>query len=102
ATAAEGFASERIVGKAGKKAGDGNARLESRHVEPGAHVRSRAEGEVPVGRARNIEPVGIGKFGRVAVGGADAQGDEAAGGHGNAADVQGGGGQAVAKLIGAF
>ena len=68
---------------------DGDAPLQPRQIEPGAMMRAGAEGQVPVGLAADVEAVGVRELGRVAVGGADADGDEGAGRHRDAADLDG-------------
>ena len=73
--AAHGGAGQGIAGKPRQEAADGDAPFQPRHVEADAHVRARAEGQVTVGLARDVEPVGIGKLGRVAIGRADADGE---------------------------
>ena len=98
-----GAAGERVARKPRQEPADGDAALEPRHVEAGADVGARAEGQVAVGLARDVEPVGIGELGGVAVGGADADGDEGAGRHGDAADLDvARRGHAVAELVGAL
>src|SRR5262245_22092812 len=90
-------AGELVARKPRQEPPDGNAPLQPRHVEPGAHMRAGAEGEVAVGLAADVESIRVGELGRVAVGGADADGDEGAGGHGDAAELDGARGDAVAE-----
>ncbi len=48
-------------------------RFHARQRISSAGVNATAEGEVPVGMAADIEPIGVGKLGRIAVGGPDAR-----------------------------
>jgi hypothetical protein len=65
-------------------------------------VRAGAEGQMPVGLAADIEPIGVGELGRVAVGGADAERDEGTGRYGDPADLGRCRADVIAVLIGAF
>src|SRR5262249_11062260 len=67
-----------------------------------AHVHAGAEGNVAVGRARDVEAVRIGEFGRVAVGRTDADMDVGAGRQRFAADVGVGRESTVAELVRTF
>lgn len=65
-------------------------------------MRPGAEGQMPVLRAADIERFGIGELRRIAIGGADAEGDPRLRRQGHAADLHLPRGDAVAKLVGAF
>src|SRR3954462_1530019 len=62
-TAALHFA-DLVVGKAGEEARQGDLPLQAREARARAGVDAAREGEVPVGRARNVEAIGIGKLRR--------------------------------------
>ena len=64
---------EPVVREARQEAADRDAAFEPRQRHADALVEPGAEGEVPVRRARDVEPVGVGEPRRVAVGGADAE-----------------------------
>src|SRR6476469_2080466 len=72
-TAASGCAVERVSREARQQAADRDASFEPRKIEARARVDAEAECQVPVRRASDIEPVGIGELRRVAVRCADAQ-----------------------------
>jgi hypothetical protein len=55
------------------RASNCHATLQPRNGHPGASVRAGSEGEMPVRFACNVEPVGIGKFVRIAIRRTDAQ-----------------------------
>ena len=60
-----------------------------------AHVRSTAEGDVLIGRAGEVEVVGVGETGRIAVGGAEVHHHLVASGDGRVADAGVAGGRAA-------
>ena len=66
ATAAHGGRAQPVVGEARKETADGDAPLQAGNVQPGADVRTRAEGQVPIGLTGDVEPVGIRELGRIA------------------------------------
>src|SRR4051812_43256137 len=65
-----------VVGEAGQEARQRDLPLQAREARTGADVDAAREGEVAIGRARDVEAVGVGKLRRVAVGRADADGDQ--------------------------
>ena len=71
-------------------------------MQAGALVDAKAEGEVFFGAAVQDELVGALEDAGVAVGGADAQGDEGSGGKALAAEFKFDAGAAVAKLVAGF
>jgi hypothetical protein len=62
-------------------------------------MHARAEGEVAVGLARCIEAIGLGKLGRIAIGGTDADMDVGAGSELLAADLEVGCKTSIAELV---
>src|SRR5262245_22736873 len=67
---------------------EGDPRLHAGNVHSRAGVVAVAEGDVAVGLAADVEAVGLGELRRVAVGGADAQGDGGAFGEALAAKLE--------------
>ena len=65
-------------GKAPEQAAKGDARFHAGDIHAGTGVLAVAEGDVPVGLARDVETLGVRKLARVAIGGADADGDKRA------------------------
>ena len=69
--AAFGRAGEFDVAEPGEELADRHPSFHAGERHPGAGMHPGAEGEVPVGRPRDVEPVGVGELRRVAVGAAD-------------------------------
>src|SRR5678816_2670000 len=78
APVALGYAGRRDPGKALEQRIEGDAGFHARDVHARAGVVAVAEGDVAVGLAADVEAVGVGELRRVAVGRADAEGNEGA------------------------
>src|SRR5689334_13497890 len=102
AAAACRLGGERVVRKSREEAADGHSPFEPRQVETGARVDARAEGDVPVRLAGDVETVRIFELCRIPVGRADAQRDARLGGQIDAADGRGSRRDAIAELVRAF
>src|SRR5262249_44684009 len=81
---------------------DRNLPFHAGERQAGAGMDAGAEREMPVRPARRLEPVGIGKLRRIAVGGADADVHVGASWHRDPAERGVAGGAAVAELVRAF
>src|SRR3954447_8029309 len=81
---------------------DRDTAFEPCQTHAGAHVNAGAEGEMPRRVSPHIEAIGIGEDVRIAIGGADTDGDERACWHRDAAERRFFGRDPVAELVRAF
>src|ERR1041385_582692 len=88
-----------IIRKALEETLDCHPAFEPRQTHPGAHVDAGTEGEMARRVARGIEAVGIAENIGVAIGRSDANGNQRAFGHEDAAERGVLGGDPVAKLV---
>src|SRR6267154_1454706 len=91
-----------IVGKPTDESRNRHPAFQSRQVDADAQMRAGGECKMPVGRTRDIQPVGRVELHGVAVGRTDAKIQLTAGRQLNAAHSCIGGGSPISKLIRAF
>src|ERR1700742_586017 len=96
---AKRLAIRRVARKARDETADGGARLHPCEVHAGALMDARAESEMAVGIARDVERFRVPERRRIAVGGADADRDEGARRDRHAADLRVARRQPVAQLV---
>src|SRR5438477_2810619 len=72
---ANGLSRKRIARIARKESRKRDTALEPCKIDPGTGVNAEAERELPVGLPRDLHSIGVGELCRVAIGGADADGD---------------------------
>src|SRR5438105_7689093 len=97
-----GIGSEDVARETPQESRQRYARFQTRQIDPGTGVNAESERQMPVRFARDIQSVGLGELRRIAVGGADTDGDARIRRKPEAADLDIRGGDAVAELDRAF